>query len=80
MANEDASPLLHWMERGDCPMDIVPHMLAFAGPQAMAAMSRASTHWRNIVMDETTWRIVCEDLYKVRYISEFPVMVVVFGD
>ena len=61
---ELTSPL-EWLERA-CPSDIVPKVLAFCGPQKVAALSKTSKHWNTVVHQENTWRVMCEELYKVR--------------
>jgi hypothetical protein len=48
-----------------CPEDILPKILAFAGPQKTAALSKVSRVWRDVVNEDQTWRVLCEDLYKV---------------
>jgi len=62
--------LMQWLEsstNGGCPSDCVPLILAFCGPQQTAALSRTNRHWRDaIVGNEATWRVLCEELYKVR--------------
>jgi len=60
--------LMQWLET-DCPGDCLPHILAFCGPQQTAALSRTNQFWNTaIVRNEGTWRVMCEDLYKVRRI------------
>jgi F-box domain len=59
-----ASPL-QWLEE-DCPSDIVPKILAYCGPQQVAALSKTNKNWNAIVHQEKTWRVMCEELYKVR--------------
>ena len=55
----------HWLA-DDCPLDILPHVLAFAGPQTTSALSKTNQHWRNAIMKrEGTWRVLCEETYKV---------------
>jgi hypothetical protein len=48
-----------------CPQDILPKILAFAGPQKTAALSKVNRVWRDIIAEDQTWRVLCEDLYKV---------------
>jgi hypothetical protein len=48
-----------------CPEDVLPKILAFAGPQKTAALSQVNRVWRDIVAEDGTWRVLCEDLYKV---------------
>lgn len=65
------SPIMNWMStssqaEGGCPTDVVPKILAFCGPQTVARLSQINRHWRDLCLAESTWRILCEDLYKVR--------------
>jgi hypothetical protein len=63
-----ASPnLMLWLET-DCPQDLLPKILAFAGPQVTAVFGRTNRFWRGVVNKESTWRSLCEDLYKVCYL------------
>lgn len=68
---EVLSPLA-WLEQ-ECPGDIVPKILAFCGPQLVAALSKTNKHWNTVVHQEKTWRIMCEELYKVREKEDFRV-------
>jgi hypothetical protein len=52
-----------------CPEDVLPKILAFAGPQKTAALSKVNRVWRDVIAEEWTWRVLCEDLYKVRSYS-----------
>jgi hypothetical protein len=54
-----------------CPEDILPKILAFAGPQKTAALSKVNRVWRDVIDEDWTWRVLCEDLYKVRSCSLF---------
>jgi hypothetical protein len=56
-----------WLEN-ECPSDIVPKILAFCGPQQVSALSKTNRHWNTVVRQEQTWRVMCEELYKVRMI------------
>jgi hypothetical protein len=60
-----ASPVLFWMQHG-CPQDVVPKILAYCGPKATATLYQCSRFWRDLISEEDTWRIFCEELYKVR--------------
>jgi hypothetical protein len=68
--------IMHWMQN-DCPKDVVPLVLAFAGPQRIASIGRINRFWRQVIEQEATWRRLCESLYKVRWIAialvHFPV-------
>jgi hypothetical protein len=50
-----------------CPDDIVPKILAFAGPQKMQVLGQVNKACRDVVNAEYTWRVMCEDLHKVSY-------------
>jgi len=58
------SPLLQWMET-ECPRDVVPKILAFCGPQLWVNLHQSSKFWHALVSAEETWRVLCEELYKV---------------
>mmetsp|Transcript_64234 Transcript_64234/g.73956 ORF Transcript_64234/g.73956 Transcript_64234/m.73956 type:complete len:569 (+) Transcript_64234:210-1916(+) len=55
--------IMHWMQN-DCPKDVLPLILAFVGPQKMAVIGRTNHFWRQILEQESTWRRLCEELYK----------------
>jgi hypothetical protein len=57
--------LMQWLQTS-CPVDVVPLVLAYSGPQQTAVMSRVNRHWRSVVQQESTWRVMCEQLYKVK--------------
>ena len=57
--------IMHWMQN-DCPNDVIPLILAFAGPQRIAIIGRTNRFWRQVTEQEATWRRLCEELYKVR--------------
>ena len=57
--------VLSWMEES-CPGDVLPHILAFSGPHIFQALSLTSKFWNGVMQEESTWRVFCEDLYKVR--------------
>ena len=58
------NPLVFLQEQ--CPEDVLPLILAFAGPQKAAALYRTNRHWKNILEEEATWKVMCKELYKVR--------------
>lgn len=47
-----------------CPTDVIPHILAFCGPQMTSRLQRVSRFWHKAIQEESTWKILCEDLYK----------------
>ena len=55
---------MQWMQN-DCPKDVVPLILAFAGPQKIATIGKTNRFWRELIEQESTWRRLCEMLYKV---------------
>lgn len=60
----DASALMGWLQT-DCPQDLVPRVLAYAGPQMTAALSKTCRFWKEMTDKESTWKTLCEELYKV---------------
>jgi len=48
----------------DCPTDVLPKILAYAGPISAAALKQTSRHFRDVLNTEGTWRGLCEELYK----------------
>ena len=69
-AHTPASPVLFWMQHG-CPHDVVPKILAFCGPKQTATLYQCSSFWRDLIAEENTWRILCEELYKVHAVFCF---------
>jgi hypothetical protein len=63
---DDAAALFHFLET-ECPQDVLPKILAYAGPRKAAALSQTNRFWKNVTSKEGTWRVMCEELYKVRY-------------
>jgi hypothetical protein len=57
---------MSWIVSGQCPADLVPKILTFAGPRHASALAQTHEYWHNVMNQETTWKIFCEDLYKVR--------------
>lgn len=64
LPQDDANPLWFLQER--CPEDVLPLILAFVGPQKAAMLQRTNRHWRNILNEEVTWKVMSQELYKVR--------------
>lgn len=48
-----------------CPSELLPKILAYCTPQKIATLSRVDWTWYRIIMDDATWRVLCEELYKV---------------
>jgi len=63
--------LLDWLGT-KAPSDVLPIVLAYAGPQVMAALAGSSRSWRGMVMNEAVWRGACEGLYKWSEGDEVP--------
>jgi hypothetical protein len=49
----------------ECPQDVLPKILAYAGPRKAAALRQTNRFWKNVTNKEGTWRVMCEELYKV---------------
>jgi hypothetical protein len=56
--------VMQWLQ-SDCPQDLVLRVLAFAGPQTASALSKTNRYWKEVMDEEQTWRVLCEQLYKV---------------
>jgi len=63
--------IMHWMQN-DCPKDVVPLVLAFAGPQKIVRIGRINHFWRQVIEQEATWRQLCESLYKWKEGDDIP--------
>jgi hypothetical protein len=46
--------------------DVWPLILSYCGPQEMNQLADMHGFFRSIVNQESTWRVLCEQLYKVR--------------
>jgi len=64
--------VMTWMQ-SSCPMDVLPMIIAYAGPQKAQVLHRTSTFWHSIFSDETIWRQLCEELYKWKAGEEKPI-------
>jgi hypothetical protein len=49
-----------------CPREVVPLVLAYAGPQVAQALARSNHFWSDLMNDDATWKVQCQELYKVR--------------
>ena len=58
-----ANPMRFLQE--DCPEDVLSLIVAFMGPQQAAVLHRTNRHWKNIMEEEATWKVLCKELYKV---------------
>jgi len=63
--------LMDWLQN-DCPQDLIPRMLAYTGPQTANALSQTCKFWKEIMDQESTWRTLCEELYKWKEGDEEP--------
>eukprot|EP00526_Cylindrotheca_closterium_P008802 CAMPEP_0113655748 /NCGR_PEP_ID=MMETSP0017_2-20120614/29896_1 /TAXON_ID=2856 /ORGANISM="Cylindrotheca closterium" /LENGTH=520 /DNA_ID=CAMNT_0000569065 /DNA_START=246 /DNA_END=1808 /DNA_ORIENTATION=+ /assembly_acc=CAM_ASM_000147 len=66
-----SSDLMEWLQ-DDCPQDLLPKILAFAGPQLVAKLSQTNKFWNGVVSQEQTWRTLSEELYKWKEGDETP--------
>lgn len=62
---------LQWLSR-DCPADVLPHVLSYCGPRMMVHIRRVNKFWRDIIEQESTWKVLCQDLYKWQPDDEEP--------
>ena len=57
--------VMQWLEVC-CPNDVVPKVLAFCGPQMVAALMGTNRYWFQLIaQNDSTWRTLCEGMYKV---------------
>mmetsp|Transcript_2796 Transcript_2796/g.4521 ORF Transcript_2796/g.4521 Transcript_2796/m.4521 type:complete len:581 (-) Transcript_2796:196-1938(-) len=61
-----------WMQSHDCPLDVLPKILAYAGPRKAQTLSRTNHFWNQLLKEEATWRQLCEELYKWKEGDAFP--------
>jgi hypothetical protein len=43
-------------------------VLSFCGPQKSWTLMKTNRFWYHLITNDATWRVVCEDTYKVRII------------
>jgi len=60
---DSASNPIQWLE-ASCPQDVIPRVVAFTGPQMAAILMKTNRFWYNLMMQESTWRVLSEELYK----------------
>lgn len=70
--------VMQWLEY-QCPEDILPNILAYAGPQITSTLSKTNKHWNFVVKKEGTWKVMCEELYKVCFVL-FAFLLCVFSN
>ena len=56
--------IMEWLQQ-DCPQDLLPKILAFTGPQMIARLFETNRFWYGVISQERTWKVLCQDLYKV---------------
>eukprot|EP00934_Nitzschia_sp_Nitz4_P001034 Nitzschia sp. Nitz4//scaffold69_size99277//56415//58111//NITZ4_004634-RA/size99277-augustus-gene-0.4-mRNA-1//1//CDS//3329556718//1034//frame0 len=71
VGDADTSNPFHWLEN-DCPMNLLPYILAYAGPQTTCALSKTNKFWRDAIDKESTWKVLCEELYKWKEGNQIP--------
>lgn len=65
LSSEAPPNVLEWLQ-SSCPSDLIPKVLAFAGPQMMSRLNQTNRFFHETIQKDETWRVVCEELYKVR--------------
>jgi hypothetical protein len=68
------SDLMPWLQQ-ECPRDLLGHILSYAGPQTVQILNRTNTFWHDLIKEESTWRSLCEGMYKVRPLSAINVYI-----
>jgi len=63
--------MMEWLQE-DCPQDLLPRILAYAGPQITANLSRTCKFWNEVVGKESTWKVLSQDLYKWKDDDQIP--------
>jgi len=51
-----------------CPPQVVPKILAYAGPQQAQMLYQTNQYFHILLTKESTWKVLCEELYKVRIV------------
>jgi len=51
----------------DAPIDVVSHLMLFAGPQGAQTLSKVNRKWRDHLENEDIWRVLCKSFYKVSF-------------
>lgn len=64
MSSQTPLNVLEWLQIS-CPTDILPKVLAFAGPQMMSRLNGTNHFFHKTMQNDETWRVICEELYKV---------------
>ena len=57
--------VLQWLGKA-CPTDVLPNILAYCGPQMTMRLQSVDRFWYSTIRQESTWKIMCQALYKVR--------------
>mmetsp|Transcript_3256 Transcript_3256/g.6807 ORF Transcript_3256/g.6807 Transcript_3256/m.6807 type:complete len:703 (+) Transcript_3256:221-2329(+) len=63
--------VLQWLDT-TCPTDVIPHILAYCGPQTTSRLSHVNKFWFRTLEQDSTWRVLCQDLYKWKPGDEEP--------
>mmetsp|Transcript_26885 Transcript_26885/g.64135 ORF Transcript_26885/g.64135 Transcript_26885/m.64135 type:complete len:672 (-) Transcript_26885:135-2150(-) len=58
-----SSDLMPFLEK-ECPRDLVAQILTYVGPQTVQTLNRTNSFFHNLIKEESTWRAMCEGLYK----------------
>jgi F-box domain len=66
--DDRSAQAVHYLKDG-CPVEVLPLILAFCGPQQTMALSRVSKQWHALIDNERTFRVLCEELYKVSAVA-----------
>lgn len=61
---DTAVGVVGWL-RDQCPDDVLPKVLAFCAPSTAAALKRTCRYFYDILNQEETWKVLCEEHYKV---------------
>lgn len=63
-----------------CPTELLPLILAWVRSRTTRALEQSCTFWYHLLQQDATWRVLCEELYKVRYNCSPEVRCVPFCD
>ena len=64
LAIQKPKNVMQWLN-SECPTDVLPHILAFCGPQMTNRLRQVNQFWRRTVQEEGTWKVLCQDMHKV---------------
>lgn len=60
---KNESKVMSWLEH-HAPVDILPKILSFAGPQTVQSLSKVTRHWNKLACSESVFRTMCEEYGK----------------